>query len=596
MDRFTKDFEKLNRLHDNSKTTFVIDMIKNMGKKPYMASVFYYLNKNTDKFHDTLDNIFSYIDNPTRRYILMKYLLNSSINTSVLTRYTLNTSLIKTKAFQEDFKLFNIHISNSSKEEQMYGPFSGIMRWAHWTDYFKSIEAIKPLLDNEKCHQSLLTYVENITKYNVAYVELDPAKINQSCSGDDFNIFMLLIVINLYEKTKSNPNLDTVDRYNEVLGRAFNVMFISKVAVKRRLLTDIKKYSDPNAQKSIKTGLDRLNDIYNKSIFNRFVAKNIGEVVQDITCVNELNNFIRYLCDKNEKFFKNYELGQLIGDCIDVISISDIEYNHESVILLLYAIGATNVFDKIDTSSKEFLLKMIKRSMIVKPDMFTMATNVIEYTGSSIHCIFDTMCKTFIELDYTRNNFETYTNIITSIHHMTHDMSKNYVNYTFQYMKSLDATQGNNRFKVETINTFISTFVKKCSCDTTLDTKKKMIDMFSMCELEQFNITTLKLRLMDYDKTLADKLDESLSFKERTSDKIYDHLFKNKKIKSPIFIPDMSNVIIDKTSLETPEFDALIKNKTTIEDVKRFNSRLDIINRKFYFIAMLNVHNNTSTP
>lgn len=591
MNNFKDDVSRMEELAGDEKKRHIVERIVNrLNDSVYMCGIFLYMNQNPNTFSVILCDILNSCDNATR-FNIMRYLINKTLNLNLETRKLLVKSIFSLQCFRESFKMFNVNIHNNSKMEQGFGPFSSLFLSNTWTDPMSMMDFADMLTvtkDNDSDYQkSLLTYIMNVSQMNHAYIEGDSEKVHKECSNDDFNTFLLLILLKFSGRI-CNENKEL---YERTVGIAFNTHFVSKVRVKKVLQKELEIRMDPNVQTMIKRSLTKLDKLLNGVRLDIFLSMHVDALISSLNSVYECDNICDFLILKyymysaNKNNIKSVEgILTLINDNMDNIDKTNIE----KMLSLLHHT------DTIGILSND-VMKNTYNTII-----YVMMNEMDNTDDTKLKFTLETSLMTFFKLVSARNlmDLSIYSLYLTMMSH-NNDASivlsmPMFLDISLKMMKKEDS----NIDKVCMLNDSLKLLMKY----KIENVEDKICDLLNVCELSKKDITYAKLKLHNYDKSLRDVIDSRLSYKEKTKNLVFDFVFSDKRIKEPIFVEKKHfmdthvknvtkiDIVIDKTTLKTEKFLAMLKDMDILSHIKNYNNHPNMINKKLDFISLLNVH------
>jgi gas vesicle protein len=541
------------------------------------------MNQNND-FDKVLEQILLACDDDYTRYKIMIFLINKTLNLTLVARKTFMGNLIKQPYFKQLFKMFNVHMNKNSKLEQGFGPFSSLFISNKWTSPDEMNDFIDSLTQknmSSEYQKSLILYVLNVSSLNSAYSEGNGEKIQNECSNDDFNTFLLKILSNLQGKVYTENDA----LYKRTIGIAFNTHYVSKVRIKKTLQKELDCRIDPNVQSMIKNSINKLDRLMNDIRLDLFLSVHVDELIDNLKSVYEIDNICEFLCLKYYMYSANKNNMQCIEKIVQTISKNIDNLDKTSIEKMLSMIHHTDTLESFSNDT----LKNISETI-----MYVIMNNKNSKNSENNEFKFDivTSLKVFFDI-FVRLSTIGSAVYTVSLESLKCNNEASILLALKPFLKIAHRAQmkeQDNAGKVMILNECLS-YLSKYKAD---DIKNEIINILRECELNKQEITFTKLKLINYDRSLRNVVESRLSYKEKTKNLIYDGVFKDKKIKKPVFVSKkhMKNqnedLVIDLDTLNSSEFISLLN--CDVDIVKRYNEHPNIINKKLDFMSFLNVH------
>jgi hypothetical protein len=590
MEKFSKDIDTIFLYKNQNKFNEIKTFIKTnihtqFDNLLYFSGIFIMINTEYDKFEKALSIILESFDTILQRFVFIKKLLNKSKKLSENSRLKI-TTLIFTSIYFKEF--LNFDIIQNAKIEQTTGLFCLMFLETRITplQIFDDIQNI--LVNRREIHKELLNYFDKISELNVHFVKCDEEKCFNECSNDDFNMFILNTtkkIIDDYDNDNSDDNL-----YENIIGKMINNLFLSKMRIKNILLfkkNEFIKNKNDIAVDMITKSISRIDDTLNDNVILNFIKKYIGFAIDDIDCNYKFEN----LCWFVSKYFKNID---------DIKNIHDIY-------------GVECLINYLDISQEGF--QEIQISTVMALGL------ILSLVNYKLHDNEQSCYKTFNKLVINSiNNIKNKNDLV---------FIKNTNGFLFLMKNLMMSIKMNNKMSNEELE-FINTHITN-KCDQLLyfdlifnyfivwnegniqndkclhyvklfldnnnecnkDTIEKLREIFNgkNFKLSRFEINKMKLKYSKKYNFISELLEQSLSLVDKTKEKIKDYLDNTKIIINPIFVFVNDNeIIIDETTIGTDVFNKYIENKTTIDDIYKYNKLPKCINKRIEFLSLLSIH------
>ena len=598
MEQFSKDIDTLIFIQSYEKKIYYIrNNIHNHIDDPlYFSGLFVMINTDYDKLSSVFPLILNAYDNIGNICIFLRNLMNKSVKLNDLSRMLI-TKLVFSSRYLKDFiKFSTFQAKTTAKEEQINGVFCLMFMATRMTPKSTFDDIQKILLNRQEIFDSLLKYFGRIAEMNYPYVDCDEQKCYTDCSNDDFNIFIIDTTMKICKET---PDIVSSKTFEDVIGKIINNLFMSKMRIRNVLISKRLEFSNSNqminAVDMITDSINRLEESMNNIEYIDFNKKYIGDAVDDIESPNKLEN----LCWFVAQYFKtdtdiNYIKGMCIGDCL--ISYLETIKNNSLPISSVMAVGL--VLDKLeyvlDENKALGMFNEIALTTIAQLEK-TNWVQVVKNTNGFlllIKNIMESIKKTnFIstkEMECINNNINQKCDqyLYLDIIYIYHKQNTNNNTYA-------DADVQQKCIKM------ICTFLENCiTSDTSISETciSKIKEILVTCKLSRLEINKIKIRFGNKFPFIKELLENSLTLLDRTRDKIKDYFFTEKIIENPVFVSlcdyDSSSeeIIIDESTLEEDIFKKYIENKTTIDDIKKYNKLPKYINKRIEFMTILGIH------
>lgn len=590
---FNSHVEHFNTIETNEEkyhytSDTIIPKIKE-NSKGYFGGILLCMNSNCDTVKSILECIGEtpFTDSCDKFFILKRFLMISSkLNNEK--KLLLTKILWSIGAFRSCFKFFLLSIKTTSKAEKENGPFCSLFSSTWGNDFDIYMESLIPLMSDKNVINVLIEYITKFAKLNSGYVENDPEDIKNNCSSVDFNTNIVYIMIRLEQYINEAHQKE----YYEAVGMVLNMLFVSLAKIKVSVELQCMEYKGTPSEQYVKQSHNRICSIYEDTTVNDFIKVNLLKVVKSMETMMEFENMCLFLIDKYDSDYTDITLKAALLEMKSLIVKNTVSNTTASIFLDLFikrakiAIQYDNLNDIIMNIFNSY--KKGDDDIINNGNAFLNFLEILNthYTmDNKAHKICTEMMRKMNNIVPKKGNLyaQNYRLIVLSY-------------YIDASSKSMSVHKNDKSVLKELMESTLNTFVIVYEFTTQSPTNdlliKKVGSCISMCELSKKEIEIVLLKLKAHmSPDLHKKITDTLSYKDKTEHLIYDHLFNDKKIVNPMFINlTDKEIIIDSTTIDTPEFLNLIEGITTLSEVINYNLTQDVINKKLNFINLLNVH------
>lgn len=564
----------------------------------YIGGMLLTVNTNFDKFTTFLQLVNdSEIVDASQKFFLLKKLLFLSSRLTLQKRHILTKTIWSYSKFRESFKYFLMLMKATSKEEKHNGPFCSLFPNMWTNDFQIYMAALEPLLKDKDNIQYVLSYIDKFIDMNRYYMEGNPAEIDSNCSTIDFNCNIIYIMLEIKKMMNNGVYGGTLENCEDILHKAINIMYVPITQIKSMVYNQLNQVKGTKFETQVKLSIDRVLAIYADPVINGYIKDNLARVVAEMETTKELDNMCMYMMEKFSSDYSNAGLKDALTSMSEMIIDNKMGSDMVSAFLDLSLKRA-----KVEMKSDD--VKQIINNILLE------FNNGYDDIVNNINAFINLLSLYTEYGDLTVDNNQTLYKMLRKMKALIpKDPDPFLAAYKISALKyyteigeaciKATKTEGSwlqpvRRVLNNTVNMYI---LLQDSSDKIEAADKKMItdklvDCVKLAELDKKDIAVLKVKLaVHMTPELSKAIDDTLPKEYRDGYTTRDFVFREKKIVNPIFVKLEDNeIIIDATTLITPEFNTLIDGKTTIAAINAYNRTPEVLLKKIELMGILNVY------